>query len=191
MGVREEIETTFSELKRIEDEAIRTGVVDAWELAASENDIEDPNSFPWFGPYQEALGLGDEMLVDHVRDVTAAAIGLAEGLASRRSVALDMDVVIAGALLHDVSHFGEFDGTRWSERGRLLGHPYYGLYVVWHANLPVELEHIVLSHTPHTVVKPATIEAEVVSQADAATVNAIRSRAVDDLREAPSAGLFD
>ena len=74
-----------------------------------ENDVDDLVTFLWFGPYQEQLGLDDELLVDHIRDVTAAAVGLAEGLAGCRAIAIDIDFVTAGALLHDVSHLGESD----------------------------------------------------------------------------------
>jgi hypothetical protein len=72
----------------------------------------------------------------------------------------------------------------------LLGHPYYGVYLTRTAGLPIEIQHIVLSHTDVTVVEPATLEADIVKRADAATASAIRSRAYDDLRAVPAPDLF-
>jgi HD superfamily phosphodiesterase len=174
----------FPELDAIEDEQLRAGVVDAWASALAENGVEDLGAVPWFPPEQRRFGLEGEYLVEHVRDVTACAIGLAETLLDRRGgrLSLDLDTVVAGALVHDVSKLAEFDGMADTPVADLLGHPYYGVHVVARAGLPVELAHVVLSHTPRTGVEPATLEAELVRRADEAAAAAIRSRAVSDLR---------
>ncbi|MFD1585652.1 HD domain-containing protein [Halorientalis brevis] len=176
------VDAAFPELASIENADLRDGVVSAWETAIEDNDIENLESVPWLPPTQRALGLDDESLVDHVRDVTAGAVALAETLLERREVGLSLDTVIAGALVHDVSKLYEFDGMETTAVGDLLGHPYYGVHVVARAGLPVELAHIVLSHTSRTTVEPATLEAAVVRRADEIATTAIRSRATDDLR---------
>ncbi|MFQ3318884.1 HD domain-containing protein [Natronomonas sp.] len=200
-----DIESVFPEIESIEDDTLRTGVSTAWTTAAGVNglEVEDLPEVPWLPPAQDDLGLAAEeaLLVDHVRDVTACALGLAESLlaasAARSSrdppsgrvsrhddLDIDLDTVIAGALIHDVSKLYEFDGMERTEVGRLLGHPYYGVSVVSRANLPVEIAHIVLSHSPRTSVEPATLEAELVRRADEAAAASIRAGAVDDLRDA-------
>jgi putative nucleotidyltransferase with HDIG domain len=127
----------------------------------------------------------EALLVDHVKDVTSCALGLAESLLSRDDdLDIDIDTVIAGALVHDVSKLYEFDGMERTEVGRLLGHPYYGVSVVSRANLPVEIAHIVLSHSSRTNVEPATLEAEIVRRADEVAAASLRTTAVDDLRDA-------
>ena len=190
MGERDEVRETFPELEQIEDDELRSSVVDAWATALEENGSPDLASFTWLGPYQATLGLSDELLADHIRDVTAAAVGIADAFVERRENDIDLDTVIAGALVHDVSHLGEFEGAEWSRTGRLLGHPYYGVYLTRSAGLPVEVQHIILSHTTQTDVEPAILEAEIVKRADAATANAICARAYDDLRDAPSPDPF-
>jgi HD superfamily phosphodiesterase len=179
-----DVRDTFPELEHIEDDDLRVGVAETWETAVSETGVEDLHAVPWFLPAQRNLGLDDEWLVPHVRDVTACAAGLAETLAERRGVDLSLDTVVAGALVHDVSKLYEFDGMDETPVGDLLGHPYYGVHAVAAAGLPVELAHIVLSHTPLTPVEPATLEAEVVRRADEAAAAAIRATAVEDLRDA-------
>ncbi|WP_306058459.1 HD domain-containing protein [Natronococcus wangiae] len=178
------VRTAFPELEAIEDDDLRAGVIDAWVTAIAENDIDDLTAVPWLPPTQRELTLNDEYLVTHVRDVTACAVALAETLLERRegALSLDMDTVVAGALVHDVSKLAEFDEMDETAVYSLLGHPYYGVHVVARAGLPVELAHVVLSHTSRTTVEPAIIEAELVKRADEIAAAAIRWRATDDLR---------
>lgn len=176
------VENAFPELDAIENDALRAGVIDVWTLAIDENHVADLGDVPWLPPTQRELDLDDAFLVDHVRDVTALAVSLAETLLERRDVDLSLDTVIAGALVHDVSKLAEFDGMDATPVYDVLGHPYYGVYFVARADLPVEISHIVLSHSHRTNVEPATIEAEIVRQADAVAAQAIRWRATDDLR---------
>lgn len=183
------IEDVFPEVETIEDDTLRNGVSSAWTTAAGINglEIEELEEVPWLPPTQSALGIdaGEALLVDHVRDVTSCALGLAESLLSRNDdLDIDLDVVIAGALVHDVSKLYEFDGMDRTDVGRLLGHPYYGVSVVSRANLPVEVAHIVLSHSSRTNVDPSTLEAEIVRRADEVATASIRSTAVEDLRDA-------
>ncbi|WP_435184525.1 HD domain-containing protein [Halobellus sp. EA9] len=180
----EAVRAAFPELDAIEDEELRTGVVDAWTTAMAEHDVEDLRSVPWLPPTQRELSLRDEYLVDHVRDVAAGAISLAAALLDRRGPVLDIDTdtLVAGALVHDVSKLAEFEGMDDTAVYDLLGHPYYGVHVVARSGLPIELAHIVLSHTSRTTVEPATIEAEIVRRVDEVAAAAIRWRATDDLR---------
>ena len=105
-----DIESVFPEIESIEDDGLRTGVATAWTTAAGVNglDVADLPEQPWLPPEERAEE--QEPLVGHVRDVTACAVGLAESLLERRpDVAVDLDPVIAGALVHDVSKLYEFD----------------------------------------------------------------------------------
>lgn len=180
----EAIERAFPELATIENNELRANVREAWAIAMTDNDIDDLETVAWFPPVQRDLDLPDERLVPHVQDVTQGALALVEILQERRSIAISIDTVIAGALIHDVSKLYEFDGMEPTPVGHLLGHPYYGVYVVAASGLPVELAHIVLSHTHRTGIDPATLEAAIVRQADTVAAAAIRARAVTDLRTA-------
>lgn len=183
-GGRRVVERAFPELDAVEDDDLRDGCIEAWTTAMADAGIEDLEGVPWFPPAQRRLGLDDEFLVDHVRDVTRLALSTTETLREHRDVECSLDTVLAGALVHDVSKLYEFDGMEETPVGDLLGHPHYGVHVVSRAGLPVELAHIVLSHTGRTTVEPATLEAEVVRRADEVAASAIRLRVVDDLRDA-------
>lgn len=93
---------TFPALTDIADTDLRTGVRDAWALALADSDWDDLESIPWLPDEQERLGLPDETLVGHVNDVVAFARASAEVLQERRGDVVSLDLVLAGALVHDV-----------------------------------------------------------------------------------------
>ena len=175
---RAAIGRTFPELDGIGDVTLRDGVVGAWTTACEENGVADAGQLaavPWFPPTQRELGIPSEAetLVEHVREVTAGALALADAV-GRDDV--DRDLLTAGALVHDVSKLAEFDGLARTEVGALLGHPYYGVHVLERAGLPTECAHVVLAHTDRTPVEPAFLEAELVRRADEAAAAAVRER---------------
>ncbi len=179
------VRDSFPELDRITSEPLEAGVVAAWSRAMTETGVSDLGSLAWQPPEQARLGIEDERLVDHVRDVTMGAIGLGELFVDRREQELSMDTVVAGALVHDVSKLYEYDRDTagYTGIGELLTHPHYGVHVTAAAGLPVEVQHVVIAHSSNTAVSPATLEAEIVRRADEAAAAAIRSTAVRDLRE--------
>lgn len=183
--VEDSIRSAFPEIDSIEDEELKCKLVHAWATSITENEIEDLMEVPWLPPTQYELSLPNESLVCHIRDVTSCAVALAEILLERRgeNLSLDMDTVIAGSIVHDVSKLVEFDGMNETTVYNLLGHPYYGVHIAARADLHPEFAHIILSHTNRTEVEPATIEAEVIKRADEIAASAIRWQATEDLRK--------
>lgn len=175
-----DLERTFPALADIEDDDLRTGVREAWAIACADAGIETTAALAevqWFPPVQQELDV-DATLVEHVRDVTRGAEALAEAIRAP----VDDDLLRAGALVHDVSKLAEFDGMDTTRTYDLLGHPYYGVHVTAAVGLPVELQHVVLSHTSRTAVEPATLEAVLVRRADEAAAATLRWRGTNDLR---------
>jgi HD superfamily phosphodiesterase len=93
-----------------------------------------------------------------------------------------MDMVIAGALLHDCDKAYEFDGMERTEIERLIGHPYYGIHLVEQAGLPHEMAHVVLCHSPRTNVEPAFLEAQIVLTADEVAADVLIAEDSTELR---------
>jgi putative nucleotidyltransferase with HDIG domain len=182
---RRAVTRAFPAVESIRDDDLREKVLDAWADALDETgwDLED---VPWYPPEQERLGLPDETFVDHVNEVVDASVALAEVLVEHRGDRLDvdMDVVLAGALVHDISKLYEFDSEGATDVERFFGHPHYGVYPAARAGLPPEIVQVTLSHTSLTSVEPATMEAEIIRRADQTVASSIRAGAVDDLREA-------
>ncbi len=118
-------------------------------------------------------------LLEHSLTVVRRALGLC--LAEEAHV--DRDVVIAGALLHDIGKIEEYaydqDSIDFTEVGNLIGHVSLGYHLVRQAiarqgDVPTEtatnLLHIVLSHQGRleygSPVEPKTAEAFIVHHAD-------------------------
>ncbi len=173
---------TFPEVERIDDDRLREGTIEVWARSILDNDVEDLAELPWFPPAQEEFNLGEVRSIDHIRDVTELAIAMAEQLAKSRDVEPSMDMVIAGALLHDCDKAYEFDGMEATEVERLIGHPYYGIHLVEAAGLPHEMAHIVLCHSPRTNVEPVFLEAQIVLTADEVAADVLVAEDSTELR---------
>ena len=115
-------------------------------------------------------------LLQHSVDVAGIAIALAEQIGN-----VDKDLVVAGALLHDIGKLREISsqiGFPYTNEGRLLGHIAMSIIIVQEAaaklQLPAarleQLQHILLSHhgdnEKGSPVECATKEAFIVHYAD-------------------------
>lgn len=123
-------------------------------------------------------------LLQHSVDVAGIAIALAEQIGN-----VDKDLVVAGALLHDIGKLREISsqiGFPYTNEGRLIGHIAMSIIIVQEAaaklKLPSarleQLQHILLSHhgdnEKGSPVECATKEAFIVHYAD--EINAIMNQ---------------
>lgn len=128
--------------------------------------------------------------LEHVLSVSHVALGLA------RHYGADADLVLSGAVLHDIGKLQELDydlSVSYSRAGNLVGHIALGLIMVRDAMaavpgfppvLQTQVEHLIVSHHGTrefgSPVVPMTVEAMIVSAADEldAKLNQVR-RAVE------------
>jgi putative nucleotidyltransferase with HDIG domain len=86
------------------------------------------------------------------------------------ALAIDLDTVIAGAILADVGKLLEYekvDGeARQSARGKLLRHPFTGVALAFECGLPDAVCHIVAAHAGEGDMVRRTTEATIVHHAD-------------------------
>jgi 3'-5' exoribonuclease len=131
-------------------------------------------------------------LLEHVLKIMEIAVRLAESYGLRR------DMVIAGALLHDIGKLEELTydpAIDYSLEGNLIGHIVIGTRILRDvvrelpdvpAELASELEHMILSHHGSkelgSPVKPMTAEAIVLAAADDldAKLQQVRQHLADD-----------
>jgi 3'-5' exoribonuclease len=130
--------------------------------------------------------------LEHVLQMAAVGDMLA------RAYHADADLVLAGALLHDIGKLQELDydlATSYSREGRLLGHIMLGSALVGEAAAAVEafppellthIQHLMLSHHGRlefgSPVAPMTVEAFILSFVDDldAKINMVRQAIRDD-----------
>lgn len=91
-------------------------------------------------------------IIDHTRGVTQVAIESAKKLRefNNNSYQIDDDILISGALLHDVGKILEYqntpDGIKKSDTGKLLRHPFSGAGLAMKHGLPDKVIHTIAVH---------------------------------------------
>ena len=131
-------------------------------------------------------------LLEHVLKMMEIAVFLADAYEARR------DLVIAGALLHDIGKLEELEyqtSVNYSLSGNLVGHIVIGTRMVrdlireipnFPEELALEIEHLILSHHGEkelgSPVVPVTVEALIIAAADDfdARMNQVRRHLADD-----------
>jgi len=110
--------------------------------------------------------------MQHKRCVVHIARRAAESMREFMGNALriDMDTVIAGAILADVGKLLEYENvngrTRQSRRGEYLRHPFTGVALAMECGVPDAICHIVASHAAEGDLVRRTTEALIVHHAD-------------------------
>lgn len=165
MASANHIVDAFPEIDDIEDSEMREKVILAWEKAIDETEFDDLHEIIWWPAFPEEFD--NEMQVSHIRHVTHAAVEMANALtAYRDDLEIDMDKVIAGALLHDVSKLYEMEGDELGEFNDYLKHPHYSIHVLADVGFSLEMINIVMGHTELSNVNPKSIEARLIELGD-------------------------
>ncbi|MEX0893276.1 MAG: HDIG domain-containing metalloprotein [Gemmatimonadota bacterium] len=168
--MREVVERLWPELAWIEDAALRATVARTWALALERSPLsaEDLEHIPF------TLLVADcpATFMEHKRCVVHIARRGAEAMREHlgRALSMDMDVVIAGAILADVGKLLEYevvDGqARQSARGRLLRHPFTGVALAMEAGVPDAVCHVIAAHAAEGDLVRRSTEAIIVHHAD-------------------------
>jgi len=168
--MREAIDRLWPELSWIESADLRERVARTWEIALERSPLtpEDLAEIPF------TLLVPDcpVSFMAHKRCVVHIARHAAEDMKRHLGDALpiDLDTVIAGAILADVGKLLEYekvDGrARQSQRGALLRHPFTGVAVAMEAGVPDQVCHIIAAHADEGNLVRRTTEAFIVHHAD-------------------------
>jgi len=169
----------FPEVSKIHDPKLREGVLRTWQLAQRRGgwQITDLDDIPF-----TLLVQTKTTLIEHTRRVTRMAMAVAR---ERRD--LNMDYVIAGGLLHDVGKLLEYEKRGGkavkSKSGELIRHPVSGYGLTCETNLPVDVSHIVISHSDEGEKVKRTPEAMLIHHCDFIDFEIARREANEALRK--------
>jgi putative nucleotidyltransferase with HDIG domain len=158
---REKVIEVFPEIEHISDAAMREHVFRAWQGAMEMSGCTDLETVKWT---MAVPGLEDT-LVQHTRKVTRMAEACA-----REHGGVDVDLVIAGALLHDIGKVLEYEQvegkTVTGKTGKGLRHPVSGAGLAMKFDLPYELVHIIANHSKEGDFVTRTPEAILIHHVD-------------------------
>ena len=131
----------FPEILKIQDKVLRSGVADVWLLAMKRGGWKEIERIPF-----TLLIDTKRTLVEHTRAVTRMAMSIA-----RERHDIDLDIVIAGGLVHDVGKLLEYTEKKSrfvkSASGKRIRHPVSGYALAREAGLPEEVAHIIATHS--------------------------------------------
>jgi len=158
----EQLKRLLPEVDQIRDPKLIEGVLKTWQIAEERGGwkSDDLTSIPFTLLTQTRISL-----LEHTRSVTRMAIAVAKERGD-----MNLDFVIAGALLHDVGKLLEYERREGkvvkSKSGDLVRHPVSGYGLTRETNLPVEVSHIVISHSDEGEKTKRTPEAILIHHCD-------------------------
>lgn len=172
--LRARVRAELPEVEEIRDPELAGKVVEAWALALASSSFRAIAEIePSGNPGVNTLRRGRQ--TDHIRGVTRMALALADGLRGQLpELKVDRDLLIAGALCHDVGKPWEFDPEnrrRWESRPRAAGlpsirHPAFGVHVCLTAGLPEAVAHCAAAHSGEGELLVRSLENTIVHHAD-------------------------
>lgn len=169
--MRQTLQRLWPEIEWIEDLQLREQVTQTWIKALERSPLQpqDLNQIPFtlLVPNCPVTFMEHKRCVVHI--ARASAIAMREFMG--RSLPVDLDAVIAGAILADVGKLLEYeigpDGkSRQSERGEALRHPFTGVALALECGVPDAVCHIIASHAAEGDLVKRTTEAFIVHHAD-------------------------
>ena len=179
--MRDTVERLWPELSWITDADLRGKVARTWELALERSPLtaEDLGRIPFtlLVPNCTVSFMAHKRCVVHL--ARAAAEKMNEFLG--RELPVDMDTVIAGAILADVGKLLEYtkrDGKATeSALGKSLRHPFTGVALAMRCGVPHRVCHIIAAHAGEGDLVARSTEAYVVHHADFMTFLPFKNKA--------------
>jgi len=169
--MREAVKRLWPELEWIKDAQLRQQVTETWIKAVERSSLkpDDLNQIPFtlLVPNCPITFMEHKRCVVHIARKSAEVMHEFMG----RALAINMDTVIAGAILADVGKLLEYelgpDGkSRQSERGEALRHPFTGVALALECGVPDAVCHIIAAHGAEGDLVKRTTEAYIVHHAD-------------------------
>jgi putative nucleotidyltransferase with HDIG domain len=168
--MKDKVLKIWPEIDWIKNKDLREKVLDCWVYAIKNSvlSIEDLEKIPF------SLLLKDCNIsfMNHKRTAVQLSVEIANIMQKNfgSQVKIDMDTLIAGAILIDVGKLLEYEikngKLATSHSGKLVRHPFSGLAIADRFGLPVEVQHIIAAHSKEGDLGERTIEAIIVHHAD-------------------------
>ncbi len=165
-----EVVELWPELSWIEDRSLRAAVGRTWQLALERSPLraEDLHRIPFtlLVPNCAATFMQHKRCVVHIARRSAEAMQEYLG----HALPIDLDTVIAGAILADVGKLLEYEIVEGeavqSPRGQQLRHPFTGVALALECQVPDAVCHIVATHAGEGDLVKRSVEATIVHHAD-------------------------
>jgi len=168
--IRDDVKCLWPELDWIQNADLREKVTRTWERAFELSPLrpDDLNQIPFtlLVPNCPTTFMEHKRCVVHISRRSAEAMREFMG----NSLKIDLDTVIAGAILADVGKLLEYEIKQGkavqSHRGEMLRHPFTGVALPMECGVPDAVCHIIAAHAAEGDLVKRTTEALIVHHAD-------------------------
>lgn len=168
--MRDDVERIWPEIEWVADSDLKEKVYRCWELAFERSPLS-PDDLERI-PFTLLVPNCPSTFMEHKRCVVHIAKRSAEAMQAflGKALPIEMDTVLAGAILADVGKLLEYetvDGeAKQSRRGELLRHPFTGVALAMECGLPDAVCHIIAAHADEGDLVKRSVEATIVHHAD-------------------------
>jgi putative nucleotidyltransferase with HDIG domain len=168
--MRNKVLKIWPEINWIKDEELKNKVLDCW-VYAIENSVLTPEDLEVI-PFSLLIKDCNVTFMNHKRTCVQLSVDIAKRMEENfgDEIKIDMDLLIAGAILIDVGKLLEYDKVdgklTTSKAGKLLRHPFSGVAIADRFGLPSEVQHIIAYHAKEGDLAKRNVEAIIVHHAD-------------------------
>ena len=176
--MRDKLRKLMPEFDLIQDPELCEQTLQVWEVAM-ERGGWTPETIVQM-PFTLLINPCPANYVEHVRAVTLAAYrtALLFGEIYGERVPLNLDILLAGGLLHDIGKLLEYeyrgDLTFQTPYGALMRHPFSGAALAYEFGLPVEVQHCIAAHAGEGDKLKRSPEATLINKADFMSFEVLR-----------------
>ena len=168
--MRDKVLKIWPEINWLKDEELRNNVLDCWVYAIENSvlTVEDLEVIPFSLLIKDC----NVTFMNHKRTVVQLSVDIAKKMKENfgDEISINMDILIAGAILIDAGKLLEYDKVdgklTTSNAGKLLRHPFSGVALADRFGLPPEVQHIIAYHSKEGDLGKRTVEAIIVHHAD-------------------------
>jgi putative nucleotidyltransferase with HDIG domain len=168
--MRENVLKIWPEINWIQNKELREETLDCW-IYAIENSVLSPEDLEVI-PFSLLIKDCKISFMNHKRTAVQLSVDIAKRMKVNfgDEIKIDMDMLIAGAILIDIGKLIEYDKVdgklTTSKAGKLLRHPFSGVAIADRFGLPYEVQHIIAYHAKEGDDAKRSIEAIIVHHAD-------------------------
>jgi putative nucleotidyltransferase with HDIG domain len=180
--MNEKVKNLWPELEWIKDPELREKTAKTWELALERSVLkpDDLERIPFTllcGPDLKVSFMAHKRCVVHVAKESGDKMNQFFG----SDLPVNMDVLIAGAILADVGKLLEYELDKngnaiQGKYGKYLRHPFSGVSLAEECGVPPEVCHIIAAHAHEGDLVTRTTEAYIVHHADFMTFLPFKNR---------------
>ena len=170
MSEKDKVLKIWPEIEWIKDDTLKNKVTEAWAWAI-ENSVLSADDLQEI-IFSLLINDCNVTFMNHKRTCVHLAVDIAKRMQENfgDEIQIDMDILIAGAILIDIGKLLEYeivdDKFSTSDFGSKVLHPFSGVDIVARFDLPADIQHIIGTHSMEGDLGKRTVESIIVHHAD-------------------------